>query len=384
MRFGVWASLFSRCTCIKRRRADFVTQTDGALNRPASRIGAPADPQRFRLWPVLFEIFSAHVVRVSEPTTKYQRGVIMSSSKQTFPRLIRYGAALTVGALGMAMASLPSAGQAATKKTTAKTSAKKPIAKPIPLTATTTPPTIPAPVALATTVPAPSAAPPASAPTTPTTTIRKIDQNPDFDITLLYPRPFIRLGQTASVGGEIVFRSTAQPVDLSLANAPAGLNMKVTPNPTTGKFEISLQASPNTALGDYPMSLIATSGQVTKAAGFTVTVANSVASTPAGAATSGPPFSVIVTGTNKALVNGGAVGWTVAVVPGPGYSGSVDLSMADVPQNVWVGFSASRIATSGEIYASSTLPLTAGTYTMRLEARVGNTVVTIPMTLVLQ
>jgi hypothetical protein len=158
----------------------------------------------------------------------------------------------------------------------------------------------------------------------------------------------------------------------------------VIPNPTTGKFEISLQASPNTALGDYPMSLIARSGQVTKAQGFTVTVANSVPSTPAGAATSGPPFTVIVTGASKSLATGGAVGWTVTVVPGPGYGGSVDLSMADVPQNVWVGFSASRIATSGEIYASSTLPLTAGTYTMRLEARVGNAVVTIPVNLVME
>jgi hypothetical protein len=308
----------------------------------------------------------------------------MASTKQTFPCLVRWGAALTVGALGMAMASMPSAGQAATKKTIAKASAKKQIAKPIALTATTTPPTIAAPVALATTVPAPIAVPPAPAPTTPTTTSRKIDQTPDFDVTLLYPRPFIRLGQTASVGGEIVFRSTAQPVDLSLANAPAGLNMKVIPNPTTGKFEISLQASPNTALGDYPMSLIARSGQVTKAQGFTVTVANSVPSTPAGAATSGPPFTVIVTGASKSLATGGAVGWTVTVVPGPGYGGSVDLSMADVPQNVWVGFSASRIATSGEIYASSTLPLTAGTYTMRLEARVGNAVVTIPVNLVME
>jgi hypothetical protein len=309
----------------------------------------------------------------------------MASTKQTFPRLVRWGAAITVGAFSVVIASLPSTGQAASKKTTVKATAKKPIAKPIPLTATTTPPTIPAPVALATSVPAPIAAPPAPAPTTPTTTIRKIDQTPDFDITLLYPRPFIRLGQTASVGGEIVFRSTAQPVDLSLANAPAGLNMNVTPNPAAGKFEISLQASPNTALGDYPMSLIARSGQVTKAQGFTVTVANSVASTPAvGSAISGPPFTVIVTGASKSLVTGGAVGWTVTVVPGPGYGGSVDLSMVDVPQNVWVGFSASRIATSGEIYASSTLPLTAGTYTMRLEARVGNIVVTIPVSLVLE
>jgi hypothetical protein len=28
-----------QCNFIKRRRADFVTRTDGALNRPASRIG---------------------------------------------------------------------------------------------------------------------------------------------------------------------------------------------------------------------------------------------------------------------------------------------------------------------------------------------------------
>jgi hypothetical protein len=311
-----------------------------------------------------------------------------SSKQQAFPRLIRWGAALTVGALGMAMASLPSTGHAATKNTSKKTSsptAKKPIAKPIPLVATTTPTTIAAPIALPATIPVVTVPPAPPAPTRPTTTIRKVDQNPDFDITLLYPRPFIRLGQTASVGGEIVFRSTSQPVDLSLANAPAGLTMKVTPNPTSGKFEISLQASPNTALGDYPMSLIASSGLVTKAQGFTVTVANSVTATPAaGNAPSGPPFTVVVTGTNKALVTGGAVGWTVAVIPGPGYGGSVDLSMADVPQNVWVGFSASRIASTGEIYASSTLPLTAGTYTMRLEARVGNTVVSVPISLVLE
>jgi hypothetical protein len=326
-----------------------------------------------------------------QATTKYQRGVIMASIKQSFPRFLRWGAALTVATLGIAMATLPSTGQAATKNTSKKTrsaTAKKPIAKPIPLVATTTPTTVAGPIALPATIPVVTAspAPPApAAPTRPTTTLRKVDQNPDFDITLLYPRPFIRLGQTASVGGEIVFRSPAQPVDLSLANAPAGLTMKVTPNPTTGKFEISLQATPNTALGDYPMSLIATSGLVTKAAGFTVTVANSVASTPAaGGASNGPPFTVIVTGASKSLVTGGAVGWTVTVVPGPGYGGSVDLSMADVPQNVWVGFSASRIATSGEIYASSTLPLTAGTYTMRLEARVGNTVVTIPINLVLE
>lgn len=330
--------------------------------------------------------FSAHLVRVRDASTKYQSGVIMASTKQTFLRGLRCATVLTVGALGVVMLSLPNASQAAAK-TASKTTAKKPIAKPIPLVATTTPTTIAAPVALPATIPVVTAPPAPPAPTRPTTTLRKVDQNPDFDITLLYPRPFIRLGQSASVGGEIVFRSTAQPVDLSLANAPAGLNMKVTPNPTTGKFEISLQATPNTALGDYPMSLIATSGQVTKAAGFTVTVANSVASTStpaAGAATSGPPFTVIVTGTSKSLVNGGAVGWTVTVVPGPGYGGSVDLSMADVPQNVWVGFSASRIATTGEIYASSTLPLTAGTYTMRLEARVGNTVVTIPISLVLE
>jgi hypothetical protein len=309
----------------------------------------------------------------------------MASTKQPFSRILRLGAALTVGALGVVTVSLPRAGQAAAAKTVSKITSKKPIAKPIALAATTTPTPIAAPVTLPPTIPVVATPPAPPAPTGPTTTLRKVDQNPDFAITLLYPRPFIRLGQTASVGGEIVFRSTVQPVDLSLANAPAGLNMKVTPNPASGKFEISLQASPNTALGDYPMSLIATSGQVTKAAGFTVTVANSVASTPAaGGATTGPPFTVIVTGASKSLVTGGAVGWTVTVIPGPGYGGSVDLSMGDVPQNVWVGFSASRIATTGEIYASSTLPLTPGTFTMRLEARVGNTVTTIPITLVLE
>lgn len=259
----------------------------------------------------------------------------MASTTQFFPRILRWGAALTVGILGGVVVSSPIVGQAATMKTrqASKPAGKKPIAKPIPLTATTIPPTIPSPIALPAAVLAPVTSTPA--PTTPATTIRKIDQNPDFDITLLYPRPFIRLGQSASVGGEIVFRSTAQQVDLSLANAPAGLAMKVTPNPTSGKFEISLQASPNTALGDYPMSLIARSGQVTKAQGFTVTVANSLASTPAaGSAASGPPFTVIVTGTNKSLVTGGAVGWTITVIPGPGYGGSVDLSMARTPKRL--------------------------------------------------
>jgi hypothetical protein len=312
----------------------------------------------------------------------------MARTNHSSLRFVRWGAALSIGVLGVVLVSLPGAGQAVTKKTvsnTSKAAANKPIAKPIPLVPTTTPTTIAGPIALPATVPvvvAPLAPP---APAKPTTTLRKVDQNPDFDITLLYPRPFIRLGQTASVGGEIVFRSPAQPVDLSLANAPAGLTMKVTPNPTSGKFEISLQASPNTALGDYPMSLIASSGPVTKVQGFTVTVANSVAAAPAaGNAASGPPFTVVVTGTNKSLVTGGAVGWTVSVIPGPGYGGSVDLSMAEVPQNVWVGFSASRITSAGEIYASSTLPLTPGMYTMRLEARVGNTVVAIPINLVLE
>jgi hypothetical protein len=309
----------------------------------------------------------------------------MTKSKQSFTRILHWGAAVSVAVVSIVVVSLPSAGQAAIKKTSSKSKANAPAAKPIPLAATTTPPTIAAPITLPPTIPVVVAPPAPAAPTKPTTTLRKVDQNPDFDITLLYPRPFIRLGQTASVGGEMVFRSAAQPVDLSLANAPAGLNMKVTPNPTTGKFEISLQASPNTALGDYPMSLIATSGSVTKAQGFTVTVANTVSAASAGSnTTNGAPFTVVVTGVQKSLVTGGAVGWTVQVIPGPGYGGSVDLSMADVPQNVWVGFSASRIATSGEIYASSTLPLTPGSYTMRLEARVGNTVVSIPIVLVLE
>jgi hypothetical protein len=312
----------------------------------------------------------------------------MARTNQLSTRFARSWAALSIGVLGVVLVSLPSTGQAATKKTgrnTSKAAGNKPIAKPVPLVATTTPTTIASPVTLPATIPVVTTPPAPPAPTNPTTTLRKVDQNPDFDITLLYPRPFIRLGQTASVGGEIVFRSTAQPVDLSLANAPAGLNMKVTPNPTSGKFEISLQASPNTALGDYPMSLIASSGSVTKAQGFTVTVANSLsATTPAANTQSGPPFTVVVSGVPKSLVTGGAVGWTVQVIPGPGYGGRVDLSMADVPQNVWVGFSASRIATSGEIYASSTLPLTPGTYTMRLEARVGNTVVNVPISLVLE
>ena len=313
----------------------------------------------------------------------------MARTKQLSPRFIRWGTALSIGVLGVVVMSLPGTGHAATKKTSAKTlnkrAVKPPIAKPIALAATTTPPTIPAPITLPPTIPAATAPTAPPAPTKPSTTIRKVDLTPDFDITLLYPRPFIRLGQTASVGGEIVFRSGAQAVELSLANVPDGLNMKLTPNPTTGKFEISLQATPNTPLGDYPMSMIATSGQVTKVAGFTVTVANSVSSAPAAAnSASGPAFNVVVTGTPKSLTNGGAVGWTVQVIPGPGYGGSVDLSMADVPQNVWVGFSATRISSSGEIYASSTLPLTPGTYTMRLEARIGNTVVNVPIQLVLE
>jgi hypothetical protein len=313
----------------------------------------------------------------------------MARTKQSSPRFIRWGAALSVGVFGVVAVSLSDTGLAATKKTPAKTTsksaAKTPTAKPIPLDATTTPPTTVSPITLPPTIPAATAPSAVPAPTTPPTTVRKVDPNPDFDIRLLYPRPFIRLGQTASVGGEIVFRSTAQPVDLSLANAPVGLNMKATPNPTTGKFEISLQASPNTELGDYPMSLIATSGSVTKAQGFTVTVSNSLSvNLVAPNTASGPPFTVVVTGAPKSLITGGAVGWTVQVIPGPGYGGSVDLSMADVPQNVWVGFSAPRIARSGEIYASSTLPLTPGTYTMRLEARVGNFVVNVPISLVLE
>jgi hypothetical protein len=300
------------------------------------------------------------------------------------PRLTRLAAALSVGTVSLVMVSLPNTVQAAAKKPVVKkVVVKKTAVKPIPL-APAVPPAAPSPITLPPTIPAPATPPAAPAPATPTT--RKIDQTPDFDISLLFPRPFIRLGQTASVGGEIVFRSTAQLVDLSLVNVPIGLNMKVTPNPTTGKFEISLQATPNTALGDYPMSLIATSGQVTKAAGFTVTVANSLSASAATAANagSGPPFTVVVTGIPKSLTTGGAVGWTVTVLPGPGYGGSVDLSMADVPQNVWVGFSNSRIATSGEIYVSSTLPLIPGSYTMRLEARVGNTVVNVPISLTLE
>lgn len=134
-------------------------------------------------------------------------GVIMARTKQSFPRIIRWGAALSVGVLGVVMVGFPSTGYAATKKSPTKRSTKVLVAKPIPLAATTTPPTIPAPLLPPPTIPAVVAPPAPPAPTNPTTTIRKVDQNLDFDITLLYPRPFIRLGQTASVGGEIVFRS---------------------------------------------------------------------------------------------------------------------------------------------------------------------------------
>jgi hypothetical protein len=131
-------------------------------------------------------------------------------------------------------------------------------------------------------------------------------------------------------------------INLAVSGLPSGVTASFSPNPTTGSSTLTLTASSSTAIGQYPLTLTGTSGNLT-------------ATTTLYLGVYAPTFTLSGGNVN---IGQGSTGtsyiWTYANY---GFTGSVNLAVSGLPSGVTASFSPNP--TTG----NSTLTLTASSST---------------------
>ena len=294
----------------------------------------------------------------------------MAKTERSFPRIVRWSAAIGVGILGVVLVSLPTAGRAAaTKKTDANSTAKKLVAatkstatkktasrrsttsqltgvstvsvkrRSVVLGSSVPPVTTIAPATPAISLPPLSAAAAATLPTTtptaqttlttssttapiaastfPATTAAKATTTSipstaafDFDLQIPSPRVAVNMGSSAAMLVLVLPRGVPRPVDLFFADLPNGITVTGTPNPTTGGSEVRLSAALLMVPGEYQLRVIAVAAATTKFVNYTLTVLTPGATAPAGSTSAGATVS---TTTSTTTIPSGSGGFTFVV-----------------------------------------------------------------------
>lgn len=159
-----------------------------------------------------------------------------------------------------------------------------------------------------------------------------------------------------------VFAGFNSPIVLSSSGAPAGVSVLVSPAviaaPGEGAANLSFDAGPNAPPGTYPITIIGTGGGATHTATFFLVI-------------EGYDINAFDAPQALTMAQGTTATSTVLVTPVNGFTGTVPLSVSDLPYGVSATFSPNAITGGG---GTSVLTLTAndsaalGTYGLTINA----------------
>jgi hypothetical protein len=130
-------------------------------------------------------------------------------------------------------------------------------------------------------------------------------------------------------------------VGFSISGLPAGATGTFNPTtlPGSGSSTLTVTTVTGTTLGNYPLTVTATSGSLSHAAGVTLTVTD---------------FSVSATPATQSVAAGGVTSYTINTSALSGFSGSIGLSVAGLPGGATPAFNPATVSAGG----SSTLTVT--------------------------
>jgi len=126
---------------------------------------------------------------------------------------------------------------------------------------------------------------------------------------------------------------SAPAVTLSISGVPAGASASFSPNPTTSSSVLTIGAG-TAAAGTYPLTVTGTSGALTHTTTVTLTV------------TGAADFGLSANPASVSAAQNSSTTTTITVTGQNGFSGNVDLSVADLPAGATGSFDNAQTSTS--------------------------------------
>jgi PKD repeat protein len=182
-------------------------------------------------------------------------------------------------------------------------------------------------------------------------------------------------------GGSASFTATLTPfagftgtVAFTLAGVPSGMTAAFTPTSRSGSgtTTLSVTTSASVAAGTYTLTIQGTSGPVTRTATVTLVV--------------GADFTLAVTPSSRTISRNSATTYTVTIAAGSSFSGPVSLSLGGLPARATGAFEPSSIAGSGTatLTVSTARNVQKGTRTLTVTGTGGGRVHTANVTLIIK
>jgi PKD repeat protein len=148
--------------------------------------------------------------------------------------------------------------------------------------------------------------------------------------------------RTILPGASTSYTATVTPVTgftgtvaFSVTGLPSGATATFTPTSVTTSGTTTLNVATTTATppGSYPLTIRGTSGPRVRTVNVTLVVNGD--------------FSISVTPTSRTITRGAVATYTVTISAGPGFSGTVNLSVSNAPGRATTTFSPASIVNAG-------------------------------------
>lgn len=163
-------------------------------------------------------------------------------------------------------------------------------------------------------------------------------------------------------------------VGLSVLGLPAGATASFTPASVTGSgtSTLAVSTSTSTSPGTYTLTITGTYGSITRSTSVTLVVAGN--------------YQLGATPSSRTVAKNASAIYTISVLPGTGFSGSVTLSIGTLPKFVTARLSPSTInaSTTSTVTLDTKKQVTSGTYTVTVTGNSNGQVRTIDLTLTIQ
>ncbi|HYR83787.1 MAG TPA: galactose oxidase-like domain-containing protein [Terriglobia bacterium] len=176
---------------------------------------------------------------------------------------------------------------------------------------------------------------------------------------------------TATVTAGTGFSGT---VTFSVSGLPSGATASFNPGSvsTSGSSTLSVSTSASTPGGTYTLTIRGTSGPLTRSVNVTLVVNGD--------------FTISATPASRTITQGGIATYNVTIAAGPGFSGTVGLSVSGAPQRATVTFNPTSIVNSGtSVLTVDTLPnVQRRTRTLTITGTSGSRVHSTNVTLIIQ
>jgi subtilisin family serine protease/uncharacterized membrane protein len=208
-------------------------------------------------------------------------------------------------------------------------------------------------------------------------TVLVVSAPPDFAVSATPASASTAAGGSASYTVTIASHDGfVADVGLSVSGLPGQASATFAPATVTGgagTSQLTLATSPAVAPGSYPLTISATSGQLTHTASVNLVV------------TAPPDFAVSATPSSASTAAGGSASYTVSITSTGGFGGSVALSVSGLPAQASATFAPAMVAGgagTSQLTVATTAAVAAGSYPLTISAVSGQTTHTAAVTLV--